>query len=239
MGSFNLRDEFEAQVDTRLAALKDELESEDKQNLITNALYIYSKNKPDRKSNDITGAATFDYTINSTNFPDYVIGFSIIEEVEYPFDSTDANLDFLESDAWIGELVSGTSRVLRFKYSKPSASETIRVYYTIPYEFDDSDDVTLPDADVHAIYDLATALILEATANKLISQGEPTIAAESVNHRTKSSEARANAKLYREAYNDHMGIKAAGKERAASHTEEHDTEYSFRADHLTHPRRNF
>jgi len=239
MAAYELIGHFIAEIDSRLLALEDEADATDKERAAKSALTTYSKDKPDVRTNDITGDGGFSFTVNSTNLPGFVLFSSQIRGIEYPYDSTQAEPNWIESENW-KILPSGTTHVLRMLNGiEPTSSEMVRVHYSQPYVFaGDPDQVTMPDIDFYAVCDLATSYTLEGIANKLTALGQSTIEADTVNYRTKSTEARANAKTFFKRYADHMGIdEKGGKARAVAVVTDVDAEYSFQSDFLTHPRR--
>jgi hypothetical protein len=237
MATYGLIDNFQAEVDARLKEQANILDDADKQRLIKSALTTYSRHRPDTAANDITGDTGFDYSVDDTNFPAYVEGFSSITAVEYPYDSTDAVPNTLESEDWI--VYDGPSgQMLRLLNSSPAVTETIRVHFSIPYAFS-ANAVTLPDTDFYAICDLATAYVLRAIASKYIATGASSIGVDAVAYRSKAREAMDLAKVYEGQYESQLGITEGAQIRGASVVLDWDTEYSFQADWLTHPGRWF
>ena len=235
MAAYELIGDFIAEVDSRLLELKGDVS--DKERAVKSALVTYSKDKSDERTSDITGDGRFDYTINSANFPSYVTGFSQITQVEYPYDATQAEPNYLDGDHWKRE-IEGTTLVLRLLYATPSSSETVRPHYTIPYVFAGApDQVTMPDTDFYAVCDLGTSYALDGIAARLTATGRSTIEADAVNYRTKSGEARSLSQMFAKRYTDHMGIKEGGKAPATAVVTDIDVEFSFQSDYLTHPSR--
>lgn len=234
MATKNLRDDFQVGVDLRLEDLKNALGSDEKQEAIGEALAEYSKDKPQTAADDITGDAGFDYLLS--DLASYEDGFSWITNIEYPYDSSAAIPNNIEDDRW-AIYNSGSAKYLRFLDVKPATSETFRAHYTIPYVFDDSDNVVIPLADFRALCNLATAYALRAVAAKFVHTGDPSFSADVVNYRSKSREAMDLAKVFAKAYRDHMGLKDDAPARGASVTVDQDMEYSFGGDFLTHPAR--
>lgn len=237
MASKNIRDDFQAYVDVLLKGLVAKLDAADRQLLIRQALETYSRDKPGTYTASVTGTAAFDYEINTTNFPSYEDGWSVFKAIEYPYDSSSADANWLEEEDWVVYEGTSSKKYLRFLNATPTTAETFRALYTVPYSFDSSGDVTIPASDFRAICKLAAAYCLEAIASALIHTGDSTIQADAVNYRSKCREALDLAKVYAKDYKEHMGIQEDQASPGASVTREWDVEYSFQSDFLTHPRR--
>lgn len=237
MASKNLQGDFQAYVDVLLKGLAVKLESADRQLMIRQALDTYSNHKPNTYTASVTGDGGFDYTINTTNFPSYEDGWSKFKAIEYPYDSGAADPNWLEDEDWTIYEGTSSTKYLRFLNATPSATETFRAVYTIPYAFDASGNVTIPATDFRAICKLAASYCLEAIASALIHTGDSTIQADAVNYRSKPREALDLAKAYLKDYEKHMGLAEDGSAPGVSLTKEWDTEFSFQSDFLTHPAR--
>jgi hypothetical protein len=237
MADYNLED-FVLEVDARMLELSGYLDDAQKRRFIKNAVEtVYSRHKPLVRSSSVTGDGTFSVTINTTNMPGIVLDFSSIFKIEYPYESDQAEPNYLEDDEWI-IIPSGTDRIVRFLSATPSASETIRFYYTYPRKFsatgDADESVALPDPDYYAVCDMAAALCLEAVANKLTATGNSALSADTVNYRSKAAEARSNAAVLRKNFESQIGIGKEAKVKAAATTGDWDTEYQIQVDWLTH-----
>ena len=226
--------QFRTGVDARLKQLENVLNEAEKTEAIEDALDQYSKDRPDTAADDITGDGGFDYLLSGlTNYED---GFSWISDIEYPYDSSDARRNSIEGDRW-EEYHNGSAKYLRFLYDTPTTAETIRVHYTIPYEFSAGGAVVIPLTDFRALCNLAAAKALRFIAAKFLHTGESTLSADVVNYRSKSREALDLAKTYTDAYREHMGITEKGGPQGASVVNDWDMEYAVGVDFVTHPKR--
>jgi hypothetical protein len=191
---------------------------------LAEAIRRYSGFKPAIEVEDIIGAGS-----NDIDMPQgWVDDFSIIQSVEHPPGRMPANI--LDTDEY-QIYQSPDGKKLRLLTLCPSTTELIRVTYTIMRT-----DGTIPDADIDAVCNLAAALCLDLLANQSVQSGDPTIAADSVNYRTKSSEYAARAKRHMQLYKEHMGIKDGDTTPAASAIVSHTENYPGGMDRLTHPR---
>lgn len=93
---------------------------------------------------------------------------------------------------------------------------------------------TVPDADFDAVCYLGAALAFEMLAALKVQSGDPSIAADVVDYRSKSDQYRSMAKEYRALYNQHLGKGA--EVLAASGVQNLDVPLSAGGDRLTHPR---
>ena len=239
MSSYKLVDNFQAEVDARLLELGFRYDSADKHRSIKAAVIQYSRYKPLMRTADITGDGGFEFILNASNFPSYVDEFSWFTMIEYPYDSDSGDPNEIEPKAW-RIMASGTDKVIRFLGGiKPSTAETVRFHYAYPREFDDDDTIDVPLSDFPAICDLSTAFCLEALANRLTSSDASGIAADIVDYRSKSGEARANAKAFRARFNEQLGISDGDKTKVkpAGIVQDVDIEDQYGNDYITHPSR--
>ena len=188
------------------------------------AIKKYSRYRPNNSVADITGTGTHDYSLPSG----WNDEFSIIRSIEYPVGNVPA--DYLDADDY--EIYqSPTAKKIRLQTITPSASQSFRVTFTVPRT-----DTTIPDGDIDAVCNLAASLCLEELANAYVQLSDSTIAADSVNYRSKSYEAAQRAKAMMKLYKEHMGIKEDDITPAASAVKDMDMKYPGGGERLTHPR---
>ena len=200
---------------------------------ISQAIKEHSRHRPQVIVEDEDGDGGFDYAISL--LASWADGFSVIKQVEYPVDDTDETPDILQDDAWmLYEKPAG--KVLRFKENKPTSSEDFRVTYTALHTCTDSA-CTVEGFDEEAVQALAAAFFCDMLGTYYAQSQDSTIAADSVDHTSKSRDYAARAKTYRKAYFDHLGIKE-GQAPAASVTRDQDLKGSWGRDKLTHPRKH-
>jgi hypothetical protein len=193
------------------------------------AIKAHSRQRPRKVVEDVDGDGGFDYALS--DLASWKSGFSSIEQVEYPVDDTDETADVLQDDAWeIYEKPSG--KMLRFLEDTPDATEDFRVTYTSFHTCTDSA-CTVEDFDEEAVQALAAAFFCEMLSTYYAQSTDSTIAADSVDHTSKSRDYAARAKAFRKIYFDHLGIKE-GQTPAASVTRDQDKAASWGRDKLTH-----
>jgi len=245
MGSYAIETVLVAETKKRLAELFDRFDQDvSLVSSVRSAVTIYGQHRLRLTANDVTGDGGFDYPINSSNFPDYVPGFSSIHRVEFPLTTSVAEPNYLEDDEWI-IYEDGTNENLRFLSATPSASQQFRAHYNIPRLIDASGDADIVsgitavviDTDFYALCDLGASKFLEAVAAKFIATGDSTLQVDTVNYRSKSSEAMRLAEAFYKRYAKAIGVTEESGVRGASVDKDWDTEYPFAVDHLTHPKR--
>jgi hypothetical protein len=204
------------------------------------ALKTHSRHKPLVLVEDATGDGGFDYELIGATpiLASWSDGFSIIKEVEYPIDDTQPLPNILPDDEWtVRQLPDGP--VLRFLEDKPVETEDMRVTYTALHAFGlvgVVETCTVKAMDEEAVQALAAAYVCDLLATYYAQNQDSTIAADSVDHKSKASEYSARSQMYRTFYYNHIGIEE-GKTVAASVTMDRDVTPSWQADHLTHGRK--
>jgi hypothetical protein len=201
---------------------------------ISKAVKRYAQDRPLTVSEDKAGDGGFDYAL--TILASWAEGFSTIKQIEYPVDDDDAYEDenILQEDAWkIYQKPAG--KVIRFLEEIPIATETMRITYTALHLCDDTQ-CTVPATDEEAVQMLAAAEFCQMLAAYFAQNQDSTIAADSVDHKSKSADYAARARTYRKGYFDHLGLKE-DQVTAASVTRKQNVKPSWQSDQLTHPRK--
>jgi hypothetical protein len=210
------------------------LTSEEKERFIQEAVRIYSKHRPRIIVKEITGDGSYDYPV-ATNLAFWIADFSAIRSVEYPADEREPIFleEGIDKDFTVFQKEAGL--YLRFLNDVPSASEKIRVTYTGIHVLSDSES-TILEIDQDALCNLAASLSSGALASAYAQTSDSTITADSVDHMSKSREYAARARVQKQTYLDHLGIKE-GEAAPASAIKDAKTNYPGGSDRLTHPRR--
>ena len=194
---------------------------------ISEALTRYSCSRPNRSTVDVIGNGTHDYSLPAG----WIEGFSEIRDIEYPIGQIPALL--LDDDDY-AIYESPTGKKLRLLGDAPHASESFRITFSVPHIAPD----TVPQNDLAALACLAASLCLEMLANAWIQSSDSTIAADSVNYRSKSQEAASRAKQMMKLYKEHLGLKEEDTVPAASAISSQEVDYPGGGDRLTHPKRD-
>lgn len=199
---------------------------------IVEAVKRYSRVRPVEAVQDYPGdGATFDFALPTGWQQDS----STIRAVEYPAGQRPASL--LEPTDW--EFYRSTTSVvkLRLKSLTPASGQTLRVTWTKPHVVDVTSS-TIIAHDEEAVANLAAAVGLRQLAALYANTVDPTIQADSVNYRSKSSEYLKLAGELEQQYREHLGIKAEGSETMAGGTfVDVDRSSSLNQEQLTHPNR--
>ena len=197
---------------------------EDYDRNIQAAIKLYSKHRPNLIAADIVGNGTNDYSLPTG----WIDEFSTIKSIEYPLGDVPASL--LDSDDY-GIYQTPTAKKIRLNNISPSASESFRAAFTVLRT-----ETTIPDSDINALCNLAASLCLEELANAYAQTSDSTIAADSVDYRSKSAEFAMRAKRLMQLYKEHVGIKEDDIAPAASAVADFDMKYPGGGERLTHPR---
>lgn len=206
------------------------LASGDRQAFILEAVQRFSQKRPRELAKEIAGDGSYDYALPT----EWVEGFSVALQVEYPAGEQEPN--YPDDNDWT--IYQGASgRKLRFLTCSPATGEKILLTLTAPHTVT-SQASTVAAADQDAVINLAGALCCYALARKYAQSSEPTIAADSVNYGSKSSEYAKRGKELEKLYNDHLAAPAKdGGLPAASVSGDWDMNAGWGADRITHPRR--
>lgn len=198
---------------------------DDYDRIISAAMSRYSQHRPAEKVADVVGNGTHDYDLPAG----WVDEFSSIRAIEFPIGNIPPEL--LDADS-IMIYATPTGKKIRVIDYSPSASQSFRVTFTVLRTA-----TTIPDSDVDALSWLAASLCCDEIANSYAYSGNSTIAADSVDYKSKSSEFSARAKRYEGLYKAHLGLKEIDQRPAASAVSDLDLGYPGGGDRLTHQRR--
>lgn len=199
---------------------------------IVEAVKRYARVRPVEAVQDYPGdGATFDLALPTGWVPD----LSTVRSLEYPTGQRPAAL--LEAEDWQFYRVSTAVQTIRLTTLTPSAGQTLRVTWTKPHLVDVSGS-TIAVQDEEAVANLAAAIGLRQLAAHYANTVDPSIAADSVNYRSKSSEYSKLATELEQQYRQHLGITDTDSETLAGGTfVDVDRLSSLNQDPLTHPNR--
>jgi len=222
--------EYQTRLDQLLKEQAGDLTTADKNAAIENAVKEHSKYRAQEIVGDIAGNDTYDYEMEL--LADWEEGFSVIKKLEYP--AGERVPVYLEDEDWT--IYKDTvGQKLRFLNDSPTSLETIRVTYSARHDVTETAG-TIPEADSEAVCHLAAKYALLALMNRYLQNTEPTLGADSVDHKSKAMESRSNANKEETEYFQHMGIKP-GEVTAGMAFKDHDVNYPWGEDRLTHGRR--
>ncbi len=172
----------------------------------------YSKDRPRTLLSDLLGdGAQFEWDL--TTLTGWQTGFSQVVQIEYP--QGERAPHYLEDEDWL-IYESPAARFLRFSFTLTSG-KTARVKYTAPHAADAS---TVPDADFYAIASLAASLVAKRLSALYAQTGDSSIAADTVDYRSKSQEYAALARRLEKDYENLLGTDPGRTAPAASRTAE-------------------
>jgi hypothetical protein len=193
--------------------------------VIGEALKRYSRIKPRGVVAELEGDGGYDYALPA----EYDEGFSVVAQVEYPAGRRQPELvDRLD---WrVIRTPAGT--VLRFLRDTPREGERIWVPFTALHTATD-DATTVPAAEHDVIHLVGASLACEALASHFSQQGDSSIGADSVDHKTKAAEYALRAKRFMQLADQLLPITEQGEVRAAGT----ETSLGDMLGFLTHPTR--
>lgn len=199
---------------------------------IAEAVKRYARLRPVEAVQDYPGdGATFDLALPTGWVPD----LSTVRSLEYPTGQRPASL--LEAEDWSFYRVSTTVQKIRLAALTPSAGQTLRLTWTKPHTVDQAGS-SIASQDEEAVANLAAAIGLRQLAAVYANTVDPTLAADSVNYRSKSSDYLKLAGELEQQYREHMGITDKGSETLAGGVfVDVDRTNSLNQDQLTHPNR--
>ena len=232
------KEDFLSRLETALQDTAEKLQPDDKDRLLSQAVIIYSKDRPREIIHEITGDGTaYDFAMPSS----WIEGSSnIIGKIEYPADDYQSPV-YIEDDEWIffRKLVASvTTKYIRFTTFTPASNKIARFLYTVPHTLSDSSN-TITDNDIEAVVALAAALCFWALAAKFAQTTDPTIDADVIDYQRKSDLYSTLAKEKLAIYNSLMGLGAEAKGAAAASAgveiKDLDVIFPWGEDYLTHP----
>jgi len=226
--------QFKTEVEQRLQDVGAKLKTEALDGAIRQAiLQRYSKDRPQEKVSDVSGNGTALLAV-PTGWED---GFSRLvkeEGIEYPVGSVPPT--YLEDDQWRMYRDTAAPKIMLLS-AQPAASETIRLKWTQRHAEDAS---TVRIEDFEALSDYAAALAFDLLAARHVPTGDATLAADTVNYRTKPQEYLGLAKKFAARYFTHMGIDPEAKAEAGPALAIGEVDQDIAGsgvDRLTHPGR--
>jgi len=198
---------------------------DDFDNAIETALKEYSKHDPAELVVDINGSGTHDQDLPAG----WIGEFSLVKTIEYPLGEVPASL--LDSDDHeIYQTPAGDK--LRLLNESPGITETLRIKFTVLRTVP-----TVPSKNIEAFILLAASCCCDKLANAWLQNSDSTIAADSVDYRSKSREAASRANSLRKRYREQMGLKDGDVTSPASAVIDLDYKYPGGGSRLTHRRK--
>ncbi len=234
------KEDYLTRIDTMLQDEAEKLQPDDKDRFLSQAVSMYSKDRPRELIHEITGdASAYDFSLPS----DWVAGFSgLVSRVEYPADDYQ-NPIYIEEDEWdfFKKLVNDvTTTYFRFTTFTPANGKIARFLYTVPHTLNESTN-TITDNDIDAVVNLTAALCFWALAAKFAQTIDPVIDADVIDYQRKTDLYTSLAKDKLAIYNSLMGIGEEAKGSAAATAgvavKDLDIAFPWGEDYLTHPMR--
>jgi hypothetical protein len=165
---------------------------------VREAVVDYSRYRPSEAVADIAGTGGYDYALPAA----WVTDFSHLLCVEFP--AGERIPVYLEETDY-GLYRTTTTTQLRLLTVTPSATQTVRVTFTVPHMVT-TQASTLPAQDETAVANKAAAIGCGWIAAHYASQGESSLNAEAAAQESKSQRWADMAKYFDALYNRHLGI---------------------------------
>ena len=232
------REDYLSRLETALQDDAEKLQPDDKYRILSQAVIIFSKDKPYTKMKEETGdGSSYDFALPT----DWVEGTSyIVGPIEYPADDYQ-NPSYLEQMDWkffkklVGDVMTTYIRILTFI---PANDKKLRYEYALPQTLNETT-CTINDSYIEAVVNLTAALCFWALAAKFAQSTDSTIEADVIDYQRKSDLYTGLAKEKISIYNSLMGLGVESKESGAASAgiavKDLDMEYSWKEDMLTHP----
>lgn len=183
---------------------------------ILGALAEYSRDRPREVAVSLTGSGAFDYLVStfgaaasgSTPATQWVVGFSQLLEVLFPYDATEQDPEALDAESY-SVLLLPAGLTLRFHDHVPTASEAALLRYTRPHDLTAAlSSVSVTDDE--ALADLAASYACRMLEALYTQQADSTIAADTTDRAGRPEDYSRLAEEYRGLYEAHVG-KSGGK----------------------------
>ena len=171
----------------------------DRENIISNAVVKeYSRRRPLQQLAVMTGASDNWYDLPS----DFEDGFSVIQEIEYPVESSPK--DIIAPKHYEINLM-GDGKKLRFDYNNPALNQTFWMKYTIRHSFNSNGESEIIQADENGVVYLTVALWCKALADKFAEKADPNLSEiELVPYTGRVDEWNNNYEKWMKMYNEWM-----------------------------------
>ncbi|HEX8276034.1 MAG TPA: hypothetical protein VF615_25580 [Longimicrobiaceae bacterium] len=152
--------------------------------VLEEAVRRYGRARPRRWVADVAGDGGFDYALPA--------GAAAVAQVEYPAGQREPVL--VDSLDWtLYDAPEGTA--LRFRSSTPAVGETVRLTVTGEHSIAEAS-TSVPSADHDIVVLIASSLACEQLSSHYTNQGDSTIGADSVDHKSKGAEYAHRAKRF-------------------------------------------
>ena len=231
------KEDYLARLDTVLQDTAEQLQPDDKNRILSQAVLIYSKDRHRELVHEITGdGSAYDFAMPD----DWIDGFSaIIGKIEYPADDYQSP-SYIEDDEWMffRKLVASvTTKYIRFTTFKPASGKIARFVFTVPHTLNE-DTNTIVENDIEAVVTLTATLCFWALAAKFAQTTDSTIDADVIDYQRKSDLYTSLAKEKLATYNSLMGLGEEAKGSAASAgvvVKDLDIAFPWGENYFTHP----
>ncbi|SDG60720.1 hypothetical protein [Thalassobaculum litoreum] len=219
--------DFQDLVDDFVRDDENRITTDDRDAAIALAVARYSEDRPRKIVVDLTAAGGH-YLDLPESWED---GFSQLETLEHPVDQVPPS-EISPADWRLYHSPSGTRIMVAFSFA---AAASVRATHTGRHVLDDEAD-TIPFGAREPVAAYGASILLDQLASATANSSDPTIGADSVDHRSKSQEYAARARAHRNRYLNTFGL-TERKNVAHGVVVDLDLTDSRGRDRLTHPGR--
>lgn len=170
------------------------------------AVERYGHDRPDDTVTDVTGDGGRYYPIVAS-LSSWVEGFSKITGIEYPaitIASDDVPV-YLDGDDWDDNYKVAGTRYLFLPNHAPSASESMRIHYTVPYVAT-AGSYNIPARDFYALGHLLASMYCRSASIRYSKTTDSGIAADAIGHTSRAGEFANRAQELEKIYLNHMEL---------------------------------
>jgi hypothetical protein len=203
--------EIRAKVTTRIKDSKPRLSAAELDVAIGAALAELTRDRPRTVVVAVTGTGAFDYLVSTfgvaasgaTPSTQWVVDFSQLAEVVYPYDATSQDVQRLDPDDFAVLLLPG-GWTLRFLSARPTAAQSFLLRYTRPHELDTLRS-SVAVTDDEALADLSASYACLALEAAYTQQSVSAITADTTDPGGRPEDYSRLAEEYRDRYEAHVG----------------------------------
>lgn len=219
--------DFQSLVDGMVRDDENRITTDNRDAAIALAVSRYSGDRPRKIVVDLTAAGGHFLDLPES----WEDGFSQLEILEYPVNKVPPSE--ISPAEW--RLYSNPSSTRIMVTTALAAAATVRATHTARHVLNDETD-TIPLDAREPVSAYGASVLLDQLASATANSSDPTIGADSVDHRSKSREYAARARAHRQRYLDTFGL-AERKNVAHGVIVDLDLTDSRGRDRLTHPGR--
>lgn len=198
--------------------------------ILEQARMRFSKDRPRELIADITGSGASSYSLTSV-VTGWVNKFSQISKLEYP--AGQQNPVYLDTNKWVVYKPSTVLEQLKFFADAPTASQIIRITYTVPHTFTSATS-TIEDNDLELFAMLNAHYAAQAMVSDLLQENRSNLQADTVDFTEKSNSMQALADKLLAKYTDAIKGKTGDSPAFTTALWDYDMQPSYPGQFIIH-----